>query len=893
MPADHTPPLNPEPPSPRLAGLLALGPFAAIGLVLVMLWGFVVWFTLFYPAQLLQDQRSEMASATEAAAAQTEAVFRDAERSLRTIDLWLLTRGRSEPLADASLAQLADTLRETSRGMVDVLLLDEQGRAFRIPAISGQATADLSAQPAFQSLKDGSAGAKPLLGLPLQVRANGPLQLPLLMRLSAPDARLRTAVALIDLHRLQRLHGFFARGPAAAVTLLRPDGVAISRVPELPGFIGRDVFAERPQRRAAFSDREGFFATDGLASDGQPRHGAYRTLDVFGLQLLVSQGDNAALARHRIERLVVIGFSVVVSGLALLMTGMLARMQKRLRLDEAIQRAASDASPLGLFRCDQNGRTVYANPTYLQLQGLSDAQLSWGWLELQAPERREQLRSNWLEMIRRGEGLKAFSRIQRPDGQRRLLAVRTAPLRLDGKLQGQVGTVEDITELAEQQRAARTLNAIFALTPDYVCQLDHNHRLIYMNPAARLRLGVPMDSDLSDTDYTDFFAPGGAERFRGEILPAVLAQGQWQGQGTVLDHQGQAVPCMATVLLHRKASGAVETLSVILRDISADVRAQRERQRTEAMMRAIAQTSQAMISVLDLDACFLFFNQAFERRYNVRREAWLGRHVAELLGEAEYQARRPAIERALQGLASQLERVYDRSSTPTAQGRADAREESRAPTEDLSLVLQMRYAPLRSESEAIEGVICIAHDVTEARREEQRLRDASQTCPLTQLLNRRGFNKKAQDLFDAVSTRRSSGYAALLYLDLDRFKPVNDQHGHPIGDALLKAVAGRMRHVLRPQDLVARLGGDEFAVLLPGLQDPGAARTVAEKLIQAIGTPFRIEQLELHIGISVGFCVSPNHRLLLEPMVAEADAKLYDAKRAGRNCARGNLDQLG
>ncbi|WIV96913.1 diguanylate cyclase domain-containing protein [Kinneretia aquatilis] len=887
MPEESTPPPPSELPSSRLAGLLTLGPFAAIGLVLVMLWGFVVWFTLFYPAQLLQDQRSEMASATEAAAAQTEAVFRDAERSLRTIDLWLLTRGQREPLADVSLAQLADTLRETSRGMVDVLLLDAQGLAFRIPAISGQPAADLSQQQAYLALLADHAEAKPVLGLPLQLRTNGPMQIPMLMRLSVSDSGLPMAVALIDLTRLQRLHGFFARGPAAAVTLLRADGVALSRVPELPGFIGRDVFADRPERRADFSGREGFFATNGAASDGQPRHGAYRSLDVFGLQLLVSQGDNAALARHRIERLVVIGFSVVVSGLALLMTSLLARMQKRLRLDEAIQRAASDASPLGLFRCDQSGQMVYANPTYLQLQGLREDQLAWGWLDLQPADRRARVRGNWLDMIRRGEGLKAFSRIQRPDGQRRLLAVRTAPLRLDGKLQGQVGTVEDITELAEQQRAARTLNAIFALTPDYVCQLDQNHRLIYMNPAARQRLGVPMDGDLSDTAYTDFFAPGGAERFREEILPAVLAQGQWQGQGTVLDGQRQPVPCMATVLLHRKASGAVETLSVILRDISADVRAQRERQRTEAMMRAIAQTSQAMISVLDLEARFLFFNQAFERRYNVRREAWLGRHVAELLGDEEYQARRPAIERALQGLATQLERVYDRS---TAQA-ADAR--SQATSEDMALVLQLRYAPLRSESEAIEGVICIAHDVTEARREEQRLRDASQTCPLTQLLNRRGFNKKAQDLFDAVSTRRSSGYAALLYLDLDRFKPVNDQHGHPVGDALLKAVAGRLRHVLRPQDLVARLGGDEFAVLLPGLQDPGAARIVAEKIIQAIGAPFRIEQLELHIGISVGFCISPNHRLLLEPMVAEADAKLYEAKRAGRNCARGNLDQLG
>ncbi|MCV2365796.1 diguanylate cyclase [Paucibacter sp. DJ1R-11] len=866
-----------------LARLLALGPFAAIGLVLTLLWGFVVWFTLFYPAQLAQDQRAELSSSTEAAAAQTEAVFRDAERSLRAIDLWLLTRGQREPLADASLAQLADMLRETSRGIIDVMLVDGTGQAFRLPAISGQAVAELAAMPEFALLRDGSGTGRPLLGLPLRLRHNGPPQLPMLMRLSAPTEQLQMAVALIDLPRLQRLHQYFAHGPAAAVTLLRQDGVALSRLPELPGFVGRDVFAEHPERRAEFAAREGFFKTTGKVSDGVPRHGAFRTLDVFGLQLLISQGDNAALARHRVERLVVLSFSVLVSLVALALTWQLARMQKRLRLDEAAQRAASDASPLGLFRCDASGRMVYGNPTYLNLQGLREDQLAWGWVDLMPAERRERLRASWVALIRAGERLKVFTRITRPDGSRRLLAVRTAPLWLDGRIQGQVGTVEDISEQAEQQRAARTLSAIFALTPDYVCQLDQNHRLIYMNPAARRRLGVPLDSDLSATDYQDFFAPGGAERFREEILPAVLAQGQWQGRGTVLDAQRQPVPCEATVLLHRKANGATETISVILRDISADLKTQRERQRTEAMMRAIAQTSQAMISVLDLEGRFLFFNHAFEKRYNVRREAWLGRPVAELLGAEEYQAREAAIARALSGLATQLERVYDRSSAPVEgpRGSADA----------LALVLSLSYAPLRSESEAIEGVICIAVDVTEARREEQRLRDASQTCPLTQLLNRRGFNKKVQDLFDAAHNQPGAGHAALLYLDLDRFKPVNDQHGHPVGDALLKAVAGRLRHVLRPQDLVARLGGDEFAVLLPGLQHPGAARTVAEKIIQAIGAPFRIEQLELHIGISVGFCVRPSKLLHLEPMVAEADAKLYEAKRAGRNCARGNLGE--
>ena len=128
---------------------------------------------------------------------------------------------------------------------------------------------------------------------------------------------------------------------------------------------------------------------------------------------------------------------------------------------------------------------------------------------------------------------------------------------------------------------------------------------------------------------------------------------------------------------------------------------------------------------------------------------------------------------------------------------------------------------------------------------------------------------------------------ALLYLDLDRFKPVNDAHGHPTGDALLKAVALRLRHALRPADLVGRLGGDEFAVLLPQLHGVGDAQTVSAKLLAALSAPYHIGDLELEIGVSIGYVVATTGSVSLEALVAEADAQLYDAKRAGRGCWRG------
>src|SRR6218665_168848 len=202
--------------------LLFTGPVLALGAVLLTLWGFVAWFCLSYPKSLLIDQKRELSTVAKAAAVQTEDVLRDAESSMRTIDLWLLTRGQRDPLNDVSLAQLAETLRDTSQGLVDVMLVTPKGKVFRIPTSSGQPHADVSGQEFFTLLSQPSAEGM-ALGLPLQLRPGGPWQLPLAMRLSAPTGELLMMLSLVDTQKLGVLHGNFLRGADDAVTLLRGD----------------------------------------------------------------------------------------------------------------------------------------------------------------------------------------------------------------------------------------------------------------------------------------------------------------------------------------------------------------------------------------------------------------------------------------------------------------------------------------------------------------------------------------------------------------------------------------------------------------------------------------------------------------------------------------------
>ena len=306
--------------------------------------------------------------------------------------------------------------------------------------------------------------------------------------------------------------------------------------------------------------------------------------------------------------------------------------------------------------------------------------------------------------------------------------------------------------------------------------------------------------------------------------------------------------------------------------------ARRERERHQAVMSAMAQSVNVLMLALDTDERVLFCNKAFERRFDLPDRSWQGRLASELFDRL-YPVVRPLIQRAFAGETSVVEMRDDEGISRPMPLDGDDRGESR--------YVELTYAPLVSEDGAIIGAYGVARDVTDAKQEQLWLLRASNTDPLTGLLNRAGFASEAGAAVRRASERDE--LVALLYLDLDRFKPVNDEHGHPVGDALLQAVAGRLRHALRPQDLVARVGGDEFAVFLAQVARPEDAQVVADKLVHALTMPFRIGALELHIGSSVGYCVRWAREAQLDELIEQADDQLYRAKRAGKGRSSGSL----
>ena len=195
---------------------------------------------------------------------------------------------------------------------------------------------------------------------------------------------------------------------------------------------------------------------------------------------------------------------------------------------------------------------------------------------------------------------------------------------------------------------------------------------------------------------------------------------------------------------------------------------------------------------------------------------------------------------------------------------------------------EAHYIPqLAGDGRTVLGFHAVITDITRQKVEERRLIELARVDALTGLINRAGFELH---MAEAMQRSRATGsLMALMYLDIDRFKQINDRYGHDVGDALLRAFAGRLIQTLRSTDVVARLGGDEFTVIMEGLPRPEVASTVGNKIVEAMRTPFTLEQQTLVVTTSVGLAFYQGDATTVEALVKQADMALYEAKSAGRN----------
>ncbi|MEO7403617.1 MAG: PAS domain S-box protein, partial [Burkholderiales bacterium] len=298
-------------------------------------------------------------------------------------------------------------------------------------------------------------------------------------------------------------------------------------------------------------------------------------------------------------------------------------------------------------------------------------------------------------------------------------------------------------------------------------------------------------------------------------------------------------------------------------DITERKAAERQLRQSERRFRDFAEAAGEFVWELDADRRITFVSNRVEQVLGYKQEELLGRRLPEFMppGEAErineMQAAKPATDGAFRNLEA---RATTRSGTTV-------------------WLTMSAVATLDGEGRSI-GLRGTALDITARKLAEQRIEDLATRDSLTGLPNRHLLQDRLQQ--GIANAERGGATLAVMFIDLDHFKRINDTLGHHIGDVLLKEVARRLATVIRKGDTLARLGGDEFLIVLEGLKAPADAGQVAQKIIQALAAPYEVESHRLGTTASVGIALYPHDGADVATLMRHADIAMYAAKSGGR-----------
>ena len=281
---------------------------------------------------------------------------------------------------------------------------------------------------------------------------------------------------------------------------------------------------------------------------------------------------------------------------------------------------------------------------------------------------------------------------------------------------------------------------------------------------------------------------------------------------------------------------------------------------SEARMASIADSLPMLVAFMDRECRFRFVNSRYEEFFGRSRSEIIGRTLEEITTTDVAAAYQPFFARAAEGETV----VFDREATSPR-----------------NVHFNVKIIPQFDDGQGLIGFHVMHQDVTDYKLEQQRLSQLASLDRLTGLVNRAGFEAA---LDKGMHRSAASGNAmALFYLDVDRFKSINDTHGHLSGDGLLRAFATRLTDSVRAGDVVARLGGDEFVVIAESLRSIDDVQCVAEKILQTMRRTFEVNGVALSITTSIGVAVFSGEAIEADALIERADAALYRAKHAGRD----------
>lgn len=326
---------------------------------------------------------------------------------------------------------------------------------------------------------------------------------------------------------------------------------------------------------------------------------------------------------------------------------------------------------------------------------------------------------------------------------------------------------------------------------------------------------------------------------------------------------GKRIITESSVFPLRNEKGAVVGFRGIGRDVTERMQMEEALRRSEARYRAILEEIEEGYYEVDLSGNFTFVNDAACRQFGYSRQELMGMNYRIYVPKED-----------VKNVYRAWNKVYRTGEALKSFLFASIRKDG------VQIFLENSISPLRNKEGKIIGFRSISRDITERKKFEQKLAEMATHDALTGLPNRIVLSDRL--MIGAALARRNGHRLAVLMLDLDRFKAVNDALGHSVGDELLKDVGQRLSGIMRKSDTISRIGGDEFVLVLPQISRVDDVTTFAQRILGAFEEPFVFGGHRLQVTTSIGIAVYPEDGTDMENLLKNADSAMYSAKEQGR-----------
>ncbi len=432
-----------------------------------------------------------------------------------------------------------------------------------------------------------------------------------------------------------------------------------------------------------------------------------------------------------------------------------------------------------------------------------------------------------------------------------------------------VSSVVDVTDRKRNEEELRhsqeRFSKVFHASPVPMFVLDYpDRRYIEVNDAWTAFFGYSRDEAIgkSAADLGSFVSPQQTDSDWNEIVAGKRVRNAEQ---RVRKKSGEVVDVIVSAETI-ELRGEARVITTLI-DITARKVVERQLRDSERRFRDFAEAAGEYVWEIDSQGCYAYVSNRVETVTGFRIEEVIGRRPEEFMPPGEGVRVRDWIHanRRTDGSYRNLEhRAFNKSGA--------------------SIWQMVNAVPVLDDQGVTIGYRGTALDITERKLAEQRIEELATRDPLTGLPNRRQFEH--QLVRGTAHAQRTGQLLALMFIDLDNFKSVNDTLGHQVGDGLLKEVARRLSAAIRKGDTLSRFGGDEFVILLEGLKSPGDAGTVAQKIVAEVSAPCEVDGHQLTTSCSIGISVFPNETTDISTLMRHADSAMYAAKAAGRDTYR-------